>query len=86
MAVVNTAGLSPAEGQAEVMSWPWPLLQMSFSFTAEPNNDYVYVWRRKAGIVLSPVAALDRQYATVGYGNTSFPTVVMIQKGTSSGC
>lgn len=36
-------------------------------------------------IVLSPVAALDRQYATVGYGNTSFPTVVMIQKGTSSG-
>lgn len=48
-AVVNTAGLSPAEGQAEVMSWPWPLLQMSFSFTAEPNNDYVYVWRRKAG-------------------------------------
>lgn len=48
MAVVNTAGLSPAEGQAEVMSWPWPLLQMSFSFPAEPNNDSVSVWRRKA--------------------------------------
>lgn len=48
MAVVNRAGLSPAEGQAEVMSWPWPLFEMSFSFPAEPNNDYVYVWRRKA--------------------------------------
>lgn len=41
MAVVNTAGLSPAEGQAEGMSGLGPLLQKSFSFTAEPNNDYV---------------------------------------------
>lgn len=48
MAAVNTAGLSPAEGQAEGMSRPWPLLQMSFSFTAEPSDDYVSVWRRKA--------------------------------------
>lgn len=39
MTVVNTAGLSPAEGRGKVTSRPWPLSQMSFSFAAEPNND-----------------------------------------------
>lgn len=39
MTVVSPAGLSPAEGRTEVMSRPWPLLQMSFSFPAEPTND-----------------------------------------------
>lgn len=39
MTVVNTAGLRPAEGRTEVTGRPWPLLQTSFSFAAEPTAD-----------------------------------------------
>lgn len=38
MTVVNTAGLRPAEGRAEVTSRPWPLSRTSFSFAAEPPH------------------------------------------------
>lgn len=79
MTVVNTAGLSPAEGRSKVTSRPWPLSQMSFSFAAEPNNDE----GSEAVKVRPPVATPDPEYATAVL---SFTLFIMMQKETSSTC